>query len=135
MVQSTLLASVAQGGLRLIFSISYLTSKVDLWGFTTLHYKINEWNKKEPCKNIIEEHAILISDQAIVIYKWLFGETWCMKRNKIENFWKGLNFEFDEDELLEEALDNGFVTRIGENKFLVNNEYDKQKGESNAVNN
>mgnify|MGYP000326940545 FL=1 len=41
-----------------------------------------------------------------------------------------LNFEFDEDELLEEALDNGFVTRIGENKFLVNNEYDKQKGES-----
>jgi len=46
-----------------------------------------------------------------------------------------LNFEFDEDELLEEALDNGFVTRIGENKFLVNNGYDKQKGESNAVNN
>ena len=46
-----------------------------------------------------------------------------------------LNFELAEDELLEEALDNGFVTRIGENKFLVNNEYDKQKGESNAVNN
>ena len=45
------------------------------------------------------------------------------------------NFELDEDELLEQALDCEFVTRVGENKFLVNNEYDNQKGERNAVNN
>ena len=46
-----------------------------------------------------------------------------------------LNFECDEDELLEQALDCGFVTRIKDNKFLVNNDYDKQKGERNEINN
>jgi hypothetical protein len=33
------------------------------------------------------------------------------------------NFELDEDELLEQALIKGFVTKIAEDKFLVNNEY------------
>ena len=44
-----------------------------------------------------------------------------------------LGFEFDEDELLKEALKRGFVTKITENKFLVNNEYDNQKGESSET--
>jgi len=44
------------------------------------------------------------------------------------------NFELDEDELLKQALSSGFVTKIAEDKFLVNNEYDNQKGESNEVN-
>jgi|TARA_Y100000015_G_C2388506_1_gene88808 hypothetical protein len=35
-----------------------------------------------------------------------------------------LNFQFDEDELLKEALKRGFVTKIGQDKYLVNNEYD-----------
>jgi len=30
------------------------------------------------------------------------------------------NFELDEDELLEKALNCEFVTRVGENQFLVN---------------
>ena len=30
------------------------------------------------------------------------------------------NFELDEDELLKQALSSGFVTKIAENKFLVN---------------
>ena len=33
------------------------------------------------------------------------------------------NFELDEDELLEQALIKGFVTKIAEDKFLVNNDY------------
>jgi hypothetical protein len=33
------------------------------------------------------------------------------------------NFELNEDELLEQALSKGFVTKIAEDKFLVNNEY------------
>jgi len=33
------------------------------------------------------------------------------------------NFELDEDELLEQALIKGFVTKIAEDKFLVNNEH------------
>ena len=33
------------------------------------------------------------------------------------------NFELDQDELLEQALDCEFVTRVGENQFLVNNNY------------
>ena len=44
-----------------------------------------------------------------------------------------LNFECDEEKLLEEALSRGFVTKIAENKFLVNNEYDNQKGESSET--
>ena len=34
-----------------------------------------------------------------------------------------LNFELDEDKLLDKALDCGFVTKIGEDQFLVNNNY------------
>ena len=34
---------------------------------------------------------------------------------------------------LKEALKRGFVTKITENKFLVNNEYDNQKGESSET--
>lgn len=33
-----------------------------------------------------------------------------------------LNFEFDEDQLLKEALKRGFVTKIGQDKYLVNNQ-------------
>ena len=33
------------------------------------------------------------------------------------------NFELDKDQLLKEALKRGFVTKIGQDKYLVNNEY------------
>ena len=33
------------------------------------------------------------------------------------------NFELDEDELLEKALNCEFVTRVGENQFLVNKQF------------
>ena len=31
------------------------------------------------------------------------------------------NFELDKDQLLKEALKRGFVTKIGQDKYLVNN--------------
>jgi hypothetical protein len=33
------------------------------------------------------------------------------------------NFELDEDQLLDTALGTGFVTKIGDDKYLMNNEY------------
>jgi len=33
------------------------------------------------------------------------------------------NFELNEDELLAKAIELGFVTAIGDNEYLVNNEY------------
>ena len=33
------------------------------------------------------------------------------------------NFELGKDELLQEALNRGFVKKIGDNKYKVNNEY------------
>ncbi len=33
------------------------------------------------------------------------------------------NFECDADELLAQALSSGFVTKIAEDKFLMNNKY------------
>ena len=33
------------------------------------------------------------------------------------------NFELDEDELLAKAIAVGFVTAIGDNEYLVNNDY------------
>jgi hypothetical protein len=33
------------------------------------------------------------------------------------------NFELDEDQLLITALCTGFVTKIGDDKYLMNNEY------------
>ncbi len=38
---------------------------------------------------------------------------------QIPNF----NFELDEDELLAKALELGFVKKIGEDEYLVNNDY------------
>tara|TARA_R100000458_G_scaffold49486_1_gene49110 strand:+ start:2793 stop:3011 length:219 start_codon:yes stop_codon:yes gene_type:complete len=34
------------------------------------------------------------------------------------------NFEYDEDELLQKALDWGFVTKVGEDKYLMNASYE-----------
>jgi hypothetical protein len=33
------------------------------------------------------------------------------------------NFELSEDELLQKAIDRGFVKKIGDNKYKVNKEY------------
>ena len=33
------------------------------------------------------------------------------------------NFELDEDQLLQKALDVGFVTKVGEDAYLVNQDY------------
>lgn len=33
------------------------------------------------------------------------------------------NFELDEDQLLAKALDVGFVTKIGDDEYLMNNDY------------
>lgn len=33
------------------------------------------------------------------------------------------NFELDEEQLLRKALELGFVTKIGDNKYLMNNDY------------
>jgi len=33
------------------------------------------------------------------------------------------NFELDEDELLKKALDVGFVKNVGDDKYLVNEDY------------
>ena len=32
------------------------------------------------------------------------------------------NFEYGADELLETALEDGFVTKVGDDKYLVNND-------------
>ncbi len=34
------------------------------------------------------------------------------------------NFELDEDELLERALEDGFVKKVGDDIYLVNNDYE-----------
>lgn len=34
------------------------------------------------------------------------------------------NFMYGEDELLEKALEDGFVTKVGDDKYLVNNDYE-----------
>jgi len=33
------------------------------------------------------------------------------------------NFELDEDQLLKKALESGFVTQVGEDKYLFNENY------------
>ena len=33
------------------------------------------------------------------------------------------NFELDEDQLLAKALEVGFVTKIGDDEYLMNNDY------------
>ena len=33
------------------------------------------------------------------------------------------NFELDEEQLLRKALEVGFVTKIGDDKYLMNNDY------------
>lgn len=33
------------------------------------------------------------------------------------------NFELDEEQLLNKALELGFVTKIGDDKYLMNNDY------------
>ena len=33
------------------------------------------------------------------------------------------NFELDEEQLLSKALELGFVTKIGDDKYLMNNDY------------
>ena len=33
------------------------------------------------------------------------------------------NFELDEDQLLKKALESGFVTKAGEDKYLMNDNY------------
>jgi len=33
------------------------------------------------------------------------------------------NFELDEEQLLQKGLENGFITKIGDDKYLQNNEY------------
>ena len=35
------------------------------------------------------------------------------------------NFEYDADQLLAKALDVGFVTKIGDDQYLMNNNYGK----------
>jgi len=40
------------------------------------------------------------------------------------------NFELDKDQLLAKALESGFVTEIGEDQYLMNNNY----GENNNDN-
>jgi hypothetical protein len=35
------------------------------------------------------------------------------------------NFEYDADQLLEKALEVGFVTKIGDDQYLMNNIYGK----------
>ena len=35
------------------------------------------------------------------------------------------NFELDETQMLAKALEAGFVTKVGENEYLVNKEYHK----------
>lgn len=37
------------------------------------------------------------------------------------------NFELDEDQLLAKALEVGFVTKIGDDKYLMNNNYGEEK--------
>ena len=36
------------------------------------------------------------------------------------------NFELDEDQLLAKALEVGFVTKIGDDKYLMNNNYGEE---------
>ena len=37
------------------------------------------------------------------------------------------NFELNEDQLLAKALEVGFVTEIGDDKYLMNNNYGEEK--------
>ncbi len=38
-----------------------------------------------------------------------------------------LNFELDADELLEKALLRGFVEKVGDDKYKINNDYSGRK--------
>ena len=92
MVRSTLLAWWLRGGLRLILTISYLTSKVDLWDLITPNLAINEWNNKCLFKTILNVHAILIWAQLVAVYLWspeFEGHSRCVeKMSKIDKIQK-----------------------------------------------
>ena len=42
------------------------------------------------------------------------------------------NFELDEEQLLEKALKVGFVTEVGKDQYLMNNNYGEKKGDEDA---
>ena len=50
-------------------------------------------------------------------------ETHFTKQSLFMNQAPSFNFELDADELLAKALESGFVTKVGEDKYLMNENY------------
>ncbi len=53
-----------------------------------------------------------------------------MKVTKKELFMQqapSFNFELDPDQLLKKAIEKGFVTKVGEDQYLINEEYPNGK--------
>ena len=51
------------------------------------------------------------------------NKTYFTKKSLFMNQAPSFNFELDADELLEKALESGFVVKVDEDKYLMNENY------------
>ena len=55
------------------------------------------------------------------------GKTYFTKHSLFMNQAPSFNFELSEDQLLKKALESGFVTKVGEDKYLMNDNYKENR--------